>query len=107
MGWSEKKPWRPCAPSVFIHLVLFHIQKKNVRTYKADCKIWAKEAAKRPGFLGCHTLLRTNEAHQCASFYLWRSETHHRRFMAKHHDRLVSLSRCPVKVLGYFNFKTI
>ena len=92
---------------MFVHLVLFRIPTKNVPIYKTDCRIWEKEAKRHAGFLGYHTLLRTNQPHQYASFYLWRSEKQHRRFMDKHHDRLVSLSRCPVQVLGYFNFKTL
>jgi heme-degrading monooxygenase HmoA len=92
---------------VFIHLVLFRIRKKDVRVYKADCRIWEKEAKRHAGFLGYRTLLRTNQPHHYASFYQWKSEKHHRRFMDEHHDRLVSLSRCPVRVLGYFNFKTV
>ena len=92
---------------MFIHLVLFRIRKKNIPVYKADCRIWEKEAKRHAGFLGCHTLMRTNEPGQYASFYMWKSETFHRRFMKKHHDRLVSLSSCPVQVLGYYNFKTL
>ena len=92
---------------MFIHKVLFKIQKKNLRTYLRDCKLWHKEAARHPGFLGYHTLLRTNDKDQYASMYLWKSEAHHSRFMKKHHDRLVSLSKCPVRVLGYYNFKTL
>jgi len=78
-----------------------------VSVYRADCRIWEKEAKKHCGFLACHTLMRTNKTGEYASFYQWRSEADHRRFMDKHHDRLVSLSRCPVKVLGYFNFKNL
>lgn len=89
---------------MFIHLVLFKIRKKNLPVYIADCRIWEKEAKRQPGFLGYHTLFRTNEKNQYASFYMWKRETQHRRFMKKHHDRLVSLSRCPVEVLGYYNF---
>lgn len=92
---------------MFIHCVLFRIRKKNVPVYKRDCRLWGREAAAHAGFLGYHTLARTNERHQYASFYMWKSESHHRRFMKKHHDRLVSLSRCPVQVLGYYNFKTV
>ena len=92
---------------MFVHLVLFRIRKKNVPVYRADCRLWAKEAKRHPGFLGVHTLMRTNKPGQYASFYQWRSETHHRRFMKKHHDRLVALSSCPVDVLGYFDFKTL
>ena len=92
---------------MFIHFVLFRIREKNIRVYRADCRLWKKEAGRHAGYLGCHTLLRTDAPHRYASMYLWRSEKYHRRFMGKHHDRLVSLSRCPVKVLGYFNFKTL
>jgi heme-degrading monooxygenase HmoA len=92
---------------VFIHCVLFKIKNKDVPTYKRDCRIWEREAKKHPGFLGYRTLERTNERGQYASFYTWRNEQHHHRFMKKHHDRLVGLSKCPVEVLGYYNFKTI
>lgn len=92
---------------LFTHLVLFRIQKRNVPVYKRDCRIWEKEAKRQPGFLGYRTLMRTNEPGQYASCYQWKSESHHRRFMSKHHDRLVGLSKCPVEVLGYYNFKTV
>ena len=91
---------------MFIHMVLFQIKKKNVPTYIADCKIWEKEAKKHTGFIGYKTLFRTNEKNHYASFYMWKAEKDHVRFMKKHHDRLVSLSSCPVTVLGYYNFKT-
>ena len=91
---------------MFIHMVLFRIQKKNVRTYERDCRLWAKEARQHAGFLDYRTLTRTNEKDQYASFYVWKSETFHKKFMSQHHDRLVALSKCPVKVLGYFNFNT-
>ncbi|HTL69707.1 MAG TPA: hypothetical protein VL404_00290 [Candidatus Eisenbacteria bacterium] len=91
---------------MFIHMVLFRIRKKNVPVYVADCRIWEREAKRHPGFLGYKTLFRTNEKDQYASFYTWKTEKHHTRFMKKHHDRLVALSKCPVDVLGYFNFKT-
>jgi heme-degrading monooxygenase HmoA len=92
---------------VFIHLVLFRIRKKNVSIYRADCKIWKKAARRERGFLGYRTLARTNEKNQYASYYLWKTEKHHRQFMNKHHDRLVSLSSCPVEVLGYYNYQTL
>jgi hypothetical protein len=37
---------------------------------------------------------------------MWRNERFHDRFMKRNHDRLVSLSKCPVEVLGYYNFTT-
>ena len=91
---------------MFIHQVLFKIKRKDVPVYVKDCKLWAKEAAKHPGFLGYHTLLRTNEKDQYASCYRWKKESFHSRFMKKHHDRLVSLSKCSVKVLGHYDFRT-
>ncbi len=91
---------------MFIHMVLFKIRKRHVRTYVADCRIWHREARRHAGFVGYKTLFRTNPKDQYASFYMWRDERSHKRFMRKHHDRLVSLSKCPVTVLGYFNFET-
>lgn len=91
---------------MFVHTVLFKIQKKNVPTYVRDCRMWAREAKKAKGFLGYQTLFRTNERDHYASCYVWKTEKDHHRFMNKHHDRLVGLSKCPVKVLGYYNFRT-
>ena len=91
---------------MFIHLVLFKIKKKNVPVYLRDCRLWAREAKKHSGFMGYKTLFRTNEKDQVASLYMWKTETAHRRFMKRHHDRLVALSHCPVEVIGYYNFKT-
>ncbi len=87
-------------------MVLFKIKPKNVPVYVRDCKMWHREAAKASGFISYHTLFRVNEKHHYASFYMWKSEKDHKRFMDKHHDRLVSLSKCPVGVLGYYNFVT-
>ena len=91
---------------MFIHLVLFKIKKKNVPVYLRDCKLWAHEAKKHAGFMGYKTLFRTNKKDQYASFYMWKTAAAHHSFMKKHHDRLVSLSHCPVEVVGYYNFKT-
>ena len=91
---------------MFIHMVLFKIQKRRVPVYLKDCVLWAKEAKRHPGFLDYRTLFRVNEKGQYASFYVWKNKANHDRFMKKHHDRLVSLSKCPVKVVGYYNFKT-
>ena len=92
---------------MFIHKVLFRIQKKHVPAYVVDCKMWGREAKKHPGFLAYETLIRINEKNQYASLYTWKAEKYHTRFMKKHHDRLVSKSKCPVEVLGYYNFKTL
>ncbi len=91
---------------MFIHLVLFKIKRKNVPAYVADCKLWEKEAARQTGFIGYHTFFRTNERGHYASFYIWKDEKYHKRFMSRHHDRLVGLSKCPVEVVGYYNFKS-
>ena len=85
-------------------MVLFKIKKKDVPVYLKDCRLWANEAKKHAGFIGYQTLFRTNEKNQYASLYMWNKEAAHHRFMKKHHDRLVSLSRCPVQVVGYYNF---
>ncbi len=90
---------------MFIHMVLFNISKKYVATYVADCKLWESEAKKHRGFLGYKTLFRTNGKDHYASFYMWKMEKYHAAFMKKHHDRLVRLSKCPVKILGYYNFR--
>ena len=92
---------------MFTHMVLFKIKKSDVPVYLRDCRIWESEASKHPGFLGYDTLTRTNEKDQYASCYHWKSQANHERFMKRHHDRLVGLSRCPVQVLGYYNFKTV
>lgn len=86
-------------------MVLFRIAKPHVPTYERDCRMWAREAAKHAGFLDYKTLYRVNEKHQYASCYTWKAHRFHDRFMKKHHDRLVSLSKCPVTVLGYYNFE--
>jgi hypothetical protein len=92
---------------MFIHAVVFTIQKKNVPLYKADCRLWEREAKKYPGFLYYRTLKRVDFKDQYAASYVWRSRRDHDRFMKKNHDRLVSLSKCPVQVVGYFNFSPI
>ena len=92
---------------MFTHQVLFRIQKKHIPTYLKDCRLWGREAKKHPGFVAYGTLARTNEKNQYVSFYRWKDEKYHVRFMKKHHDRLVSLSKCPVEVLGYYNFKSL
>lgn len=91
---------------MFLHVVLFRIRPKDVPTYVRDCRMWIREASRHRGFITARTLRRTNEKNQHASTYVWRSSKDHFAFMKKHHDRLVSLSRCPVEVLGYYNFNT-
>jgi hypothetical protein len=87
-------------------MVLFRIRKRDVPVYEKDCRMWAREAARHPGFVEYKTLYRVNEKDQYASFYGWKARRFHDRFMKKHHDRLVALSKCPVTVLGYYNFET-
>ena len=91
---------------MFIHMVLFQIKKKNVPVYLKDCRLWQREAEKQRGFIGYRTLFRLNQKDEYASFYMWQTKKDHSRFMKKHHDRLVGLSKCPVKVQGYYDFKT-
>src|SRR3989338_10852341 len=92
---------------MFIHMVLFKIRKINVPIYIADCRMWEREARRQSGFLSYHTLFRSNKKGHYASLYFWKSKKDHSRFMKKHHDRLVSFSKCPVEVLGYFDFSPI
>ncbi len=90
---------------MFIHMVLFRIRPRHVRQYRIDCRMWGKEAARHRGFIGWHTLTRVDHKGQYASFYMWRRRADHARFMRRHHDRLVGLSKCPVEVLGYYNLR--
>lgn len=92
---------------MFIHKVLFRIAAKDVSTYKRDCRIWFREASQHPGFIGYRTLVRVDRKGEYASFYMWKSRSFHDRFMKKHHDRLVALSKCPVRVVGYFNYSSV
>lgn len=92
---------------MFVHMVLFKIRKSDVPTYRADCRMWSRQARCHRGYLDSRTLRRTNEKGQYASFYVWKTKKDHSRFMKRHHDRLVSLSKCPVKVLGYYDFETL
>lgn len=92
---------------MYIHKVLFKIAAKHVPTYKRDCRLWHREASKHPGFMGYRTLVRVGRKGEYASLYIWKSRQHHVRFMKKHHDRLVSLSQCPVRVVDYFDYSSI
>lgn len=92
---------------MFIHKVLFKIAAKHVPIYKRDCLLWQREAAKHAGFVGYKTLVRMDRKGEYASLYFWKNRAAHERFMKKQHDRLVSLSKCPVQVVDYFNYRSI
>lgn len=92
---------------MFIHAVLFEISPKEVPAYRKDCRIWAGYAKKAKGFIGYFTMQRMNFRGQYASIYEWRSKRDHERFMKKNHDWLVSKSKAKVKVIGYYNLKSI
>lgn len=92
---------------MFIHTVLFEIVPNQVADYRKDSKMWASYCRKAPGFISYHTMKRYDHANQYASVYEWKSRRDHDRFMAKYHDWLVGKSKARVKVLGYFNLKSI
>lgn len=92
---------------MFIHAVLFEISPKEVPAYRKDCKMWVDYAKKAKGFLGYFTMKRQDSRNQYASVYEWKTEAGHKRFMKKYHDWLVNKSKARVKVLGYYNLKSI
>lgn len=92
---------------MYAHMVLFQIKLQNIKIYKRDCRMWARQARKARGFLKYLTVKRVNVPSQYASVYQWRSKVYHDRFMRIWHDKLVAKSLCPVKVLGYYNFEVI
>ncbi len=92
---------------MFVHIVLFKIKPSYVKTYRKDCAMWMRQAARYRGFIAYKTFLRTNEKDQYASCYMWDKQTDHEAFMKAQHERLVGLSKCPVDVVGYYNYKTI
>lgn len=85
--------------------------------------MWAGYARKARGFLAYWTMKRvdtsttlsvspersrrTNFKDQYFSVYEWETKQAHKRFMQRYHDWLVSKSRAKVKVLGYYNLKSI
>ena len=89
---------------MFVHLVLFQIEKRNLKLYLKDCLLWGKAAKAWKGFIACHALTRTNHRNHYASLYAWKTKKAHDTFMKKNHDVLVSRSNCPVKVIGYYDF---
>lgn len=92
---------------MFTHTVLFEIAPREVPKYHKDNLMWASYAKKAKGFISYCTLQRLDAKNQYASVYIWKSKTNHRRFMQKFHDWLVSKSKARVKVLGYYNLKTV
>ena len=91
---------------MFLHLVLFEIQPKEVAKYHADNKIWSEYARKANGFIAYRTMRRIDHKNQYVSVYEWKAKSYHDRFMKKYHDCLVAKSGARVKVLGYFNLKS-
>jgi heme-degrading monooxygenase HmoA len=92
---------------MFIHTVLFKISPSQVPDYRKDSRMWARHARGARGFISYHTMQRYGHANQYASVYEWSTRRDHDRFMAKFHDWLVSKSKARVKVLGYYNLKSI
>ena len=92
---------------MFIHTVLFKINSSQVHAYRKDSKIWARQARKAKGFVAYFTMKRVNSQNEYASVYEWKSQACHNRFMERYHEELVAKSRAKVKVLGYFNLKTV
>jgi len=92
---------------MFIHSVLFEIEPREVSRYRKDSKIWARYARKAGGFIAYNTMKRFDFENQYASVYEWKTKQGHDRFMQKFHDWLVSRSLARVKVLGYYNLKSI
>jgi hypothetical protein len=92
---------------MFAHTVLFEVKPKEVKKYRRDSLMWARYALKAKGFVNYRTVKRVDHKNQYASVYQWKSRQDHSRFMAKMHDWLVSKSKAKVKVLGYYNLKTV
>ena len=92
---------------MFIHSVLFEISPKEVSKYRKDSLMWARYAKKARGFIAYHTMKRVDYKNQYASVYEWKTKNDHDRFMKKLHDWLVGKSKARVKVLGYYNLKSI
>lgn len=92
---------------MFIHSVLFEIEPKEVPAYRKDSKMWAGYAKKAKGFAAYNTMKRFAYKNQYASVYEWKTKQDHDRFMKKYHDWLVGKSKAKVKVVGYYNLKSI
>ena len=92
---------------MFIHAVLFEIKTKEVAKYRRDSLMWASFTKKAKGFISYHTMKRYAYPGQYVSAYQWQKKADHSRFMRKYHDWLVGRSAAKVKVMGYFNLKSI
>lgn len=92
---------------MFIHAVLFEIKPKEVVKYRKDSLMWARYAKKAEGFIDYSTVRRVGYKNQYASVYCWRAKLNHDCFMKKFHDWLVKKSLAKVKVLGYYNLKSL
>jgi len=92
---------------MFVHAVLFEIQPRELKKYRADSLMWARYAKKYKGFSGYFTVKRLGYPNQYASIYQWRSKRGHDKFMRELHEQLVAKSKARVKVLGYYNLAVI
>ena len=92
---------------MFTHLVLFEIALRELADYHKDCRMWASYARKAGGFIRYLTVKRVDHKNQYASVNEWKTKQAHDRFMNKFHDWLVSKSKAKVKVLGYYNLKSV
>ncbi|MDD5116273.1 MAG: hypothetical protein PHW98_04330 [Candidatus Omnitrophica bacterium] len=94
-------------PFMFVHLVLFEIEPREVAKYRKDSLMWAEHTRKAKGFLSYKTMKRFGFKNQYASVYKWLKRRDHDRFMGKYHDWLVAKSKARVKTLGYYNLEMI
>lgn len=92
---------------MYIHAVLFQIKAGEVADYRQDCKMWAMYAKKAAGFISYHTMQRDGQKDQYISVYKWKAKKYRDSFMNKYHEWLESKSKAKVKVIDYYNFKTL
>jgi hypothetical protein len=92
---------------MFRHAVLFEIKPQEVKKYHKDNRMWARHAKKCPGFISYSTVKRLGRKNQYVSVYQWKTKSGHDRFMKELHEWLVAQSKARVKVLDYYNLKTI
>ncbi|MBU1125154.1 MAG: hypothetical protein KKC84_03935 [Candidatus Omnitrophica bacterium] len=92
---------------MFVHAVHFQVLPKEVAKYRKDSLMWAAHAEKASGFVSYSTFKRQGFKNHYISCYIWKAMKEHDRFMKKHHDWLVAQSKAKVKVLGYYNLKSL
>jgi hypothetical protein len=92
---------------MFIHAVLFQIASQELAKYHRDCRMWARYAQTAKGFKRYLTIKRIDYKNQYASVYSWQAKKYHDAFMKKYHDWLVAESKAKVKILGYYNMKSL